>query len=66
MVDQPGCVEIDVLDEDRAPDDPDGVLACGGVREVHEVGGGLVVVSNIQSRSRTCPQFAISVLCESF
>ena len=47
VVDQPGRVQVNVLDEDGASDDLDGVLARGGVREVDEVGGGPVVVSNI-------------------
>eukprot|EP00976_Prorocentrum_cordatum_P051296 1035992-Prorocentrum_minimum.AAC.3 len=36
MVHQSGGEEVDVLDEDRLPDNTNGVLAVGGVGEVHE------------------------------
>ena len=61
VVDQSGGVEVNVLDEDRSADNTNGVLAVGGVGEIHEVRGRAVVVSNIQSWSRSSSQLATAV-----
>eukprot|EP00959_Pyramimonas_sp_CCMP1952_P261906 5476386-Pyramimonas_sp.AAC.1 len=61
VVHQSGGVEVNVLDEDRASDNTNRVLAVGGVGEVDEVGGRAVVMSNIQSWSEPSAQLASAV-----
>ena len=53
MMDESRGVGVDVLDEDRSSDNTNGVLAIGGVGEVHEVCSRAVIVANVKSLHRS-------------